>query len=143
MKVEAFEPKHVAWLENYGGQEYLLPLADDEGLRQLAMHGNHYSFFHEGELIACGGFIKMHELRAQAWALFRSGKPELFLPLHIVMKHLVVTQPFRRIEAFTDPSFKAATRWIKALGFRLETPYKPFFFPDGRGASEWVRFNEA
>ena len=45
------------------------------------------------------------------------------------------------IEAYPDPSFKPSARWVRLLGFELETPFKPFFFPDGRGAAEWVRYN--
>lgn len=46
--------------------------------------------------------------------------------------------PYSRIEVLVDPAFAPAIRWIRLLGFACETPYKPYYLPDGRAAGEWV-----
>lgn len=97
---------------------------------------------HDGEIIACGGLAPAwpdSETRAIAWMLIDRAKPRLFPFIHKNVLRALNEAPYRRIEAFTDPTFKPAERWIRMLGFEIEVPYKPYYFPDGRAAQEWVR----
>lgn len=143
MKVVPFVPEHIDALRDFGSQDYLVTSGSREELGLLVRHGRHLSFFAEDVLIGCAGVTPVHEWRGIAWALLRSGLPESFLALHRNVARELSKEPYARIEAYVDPSFKPAVRWIKLLGFRLETPYKAYFFPDGRGASEWVRCNSS
>ncbi len=97
---------------------------------------------HDGEVLACGGLLPLwpdNEMRAVAWMHLGMSRPEFFTFIHKQVMKVLVESPYKRIEAFTDPTFPLAARWIKLLGFKNETPFKPFYFPDGRAAQEWVR----
>lgn len=138
MRVEEFRLDDLDQLENVGGQEYLVSLTDREKFAFGLKGGNHYSLFSDDMLVACIGFAPVHEWRCTAWALLKGGEPKLFAAVHIVSRRLLRSQPWRRVEAYVDPTFGPAVRWMQLLGFQIETPYKPYYCPDGRGASEWV-----
>jgi hypothetical protein len=57
--------------------------------------------------------------------------------MHRASAGFLAASQFRRIEAFVDPEFKPAMRWIKMLGFELER-FVPYFFKDGSIASQWA-----
>ena len=141
MRMERFKAEDIEKLRDNDGQEYLVSIMDPKMLGNLVSSGDHYSFFAEDVLVGCGGVAKLNDWRGVAWALFQTGKPQYFLGLHRGALQILRAQPFRRIESYVDPTVPQSVRWIKLLGFELETPYKPYFFPDGRGAAEWVFWN--
>jgi hypothetical protein len=124
----------------YGGTE-LLALGketDHERMRDGFVH----SVEHQGKIIACGGLIPVWPdctVRAAAWGLLSKDIASLFPFIHKNVLRVMDESPFNRIEAHTNPNFPPAERWIRMLGFEIETAWKPFFFPDGSGAQEWRR----
>lgn len=140
MRAEVFALKHIDALADHGGQEYLVTAMAPEDVARLTAKGTHLSFFAGDVLIGCAGVVPVHEWRGVSWALIRSGLPEHFLGFHRGVLAALRAEAYQRVEAYVDPTMSTAERWMRALGFRIETPYKPFYFPDGRGASEWVRY---
>jgi hypothetical protein len=116
--------------DNYGGQEYIAPF-----LGSMEARGGFAAFYGE-TFVGCGGIIKVSEYRGQAWVILNAGDWP-FIQLHRAIIKGLRDNDYRRIEAFVDPTFEPAIRWMKMLGFECETPYKPFLMPDGRGMSEW------
>lgn len=140
MRVERFVVEDMALLSNHGGQGDLVELMPVGEMEKLTSTGAHYSLFIGDELIACVGASELNRYRAAVWALFQSGRPETFLAVHRTGLRLLRALPYQRLEAYVDPTNPAAVRWIGQLGFRCEVPFRPYFFPDGRGASEWALY---
>lgn len=95
-------------------------------------------------VIACGGLLPVwpnNTTRAMAWMLLANDLGPNFTFIHRAVLKVLNDSPFDRVEAHIDPKFPPAERWIRMLGFRIETPWKPFFFPDGSAAQEWIRIS--
>jgi hypothetical protein len=132
-----FEPAHVRAMKNFDAQGSLLENVSDAALESLKGMGTCWTFMHKGEVLCCAGFIRANNWRAQAWVLFQKTEPRLFLPLHWAIAEKIVEGGFVRVEAYTNPMHVNAERWMRTLGFEIMVPYRPLFFPDGSGASEW------
>jgi len=141
MRVEKFLPGDIAKLEDHSWQKSLIPLMNMDQLDDLTRTGAHISVFDGDILIGCGGVVEINDWRGGVWSLLRDGRPQNFLGLHRASVRLLQSLPYKRIEGYVDPTIPEAVRWIRLLGFRLEMPYKPYFFPDGRGAAEWAFYN--
>ena len=133
----------IELFQNYGGQDYLVPLMEREKLVDMVASGSHYTILAEDRILACGGFAPANPYRAVAWALLSEGTPQRFPAVHRMIGRLLNEQPWRRIEAYVDPGFAPAMRWARMLGFELVVPFRPLFYPDGRGAAEWVFYPRA
>ncbi|MDP2618648.1 MAG: hypothetical protein Q8P46_00485 [Hyphomicrobiales bacterium] len=140
MRTEEFRVEDLDRLKNFGGQEYLVPLVDRGQLATAIQLGAHYSFWSGDDLVGCAGIIPVHEWRAVTWALLQQGETRRFAGLHRAVSAVLRAQSYPRIEAYVDPAFAPAMRWTAMLGFEIETAFKPFWFPDGRGAAEWVLY---
>lgn len=141
LRLVAFEPEHALGMKNYGGQESLFSSATLQSLKQLAEAGPSWTGFIDDRLIACAGLIRANQMRAQAWALLQNtGNVRDFIHLHRTVQNVFASSGFRYIETFTDPLHITATRWVRAIGFKVVVPYRPYFFPDGRGATEWALY---
>lgn len=143
MRVERFRVEDIDLFQNYGGQDDLVRLMPRDQVATIISTGNHYSLYSGDRIVACIGFVPVHEWRCTVWTLLQDGLPELFAGIHIVVRRLIREQPWARIEAYVDPMSVPAVRWVTLLGFECETPLKPYFMPDGRAASEWVFFKRA
>jgi hypothetical protein len=133
-----FEPAHVRAMRNFDAQASLLRNVPDSELLVLSRMGQCWTFMHGEEVLCCAGFIQANKWRAQAWVLFQKTSPRLFLKLHYAIRDKIIEGGYSRIEAYTNPQHVNAQRWMRAIGFELVVPYKPLFFPDGSGASEWA-----
>lgn len=138
--VHPFRPDHIGAFTNHAGQEHLVEALPAEELDRATSTGAHYTLKAGSQVVACMGVVHINDYRASAWTLLQRLAPARFISVHRAAWHLLRIQPYMRIEAYVDPTMAPATRWMRMLGFRLETPYKPFFFPDGRGAAEWVLY---
>lgn len=143
MRVEAFRVEDLDRIDNFGGQESLVASLPRDEVAAAICNGNHYSLFSGARLAACIGFLPLNEWRCTAWSVLRSGMPELFPAVHKAARRLLLEQPWPRTEIYVDPRSERAMRWAQLLGFSLETAYKPYFFPDGSPASEWVFLKSA
>jgi RimJ/RimL family protein N-acetyltransferase len=140
MDVIAFEPAHIAQLMNYGGQEDLVGYFTERDVNDLAERGPAWSGIVDGQVVACAGLIECHKFRATGWGLFAKTTPQAFMAIHRASRRRILDSGYRRIEAYVDPRSQPAMRWVKALGFKLERSYIPYFFPDGSGAMEWALY---
>ena len=143
MRMERFRIEDIDRIGNFGGQDDLVRAMPRDQIAAVIQSGNHYSLYSGDYLAACFGFVPANGWRCMGWTLLQSGAPELFSAIHKPIKQAMIKQPWARIEAYVDPTSERAMRWVRLLGFTLETPppYKPFFFPDGRTAAEWAFYN--
>lgn len=144
MIVVDFLPEHILELQNYGGQEHLVKTARPEDNAELKRRsqGSSITVMKDSRPIACGGIAANTPYRGLVWAVFQKTTPSDFVFIHKASVGVIQNSPLKLIEAYVDPRFKQAMRWIKMLGFTLQRPYVPLFFADGSGASAWVLFKE-
>jgi hypothetical protein len=138
MKIISFQPDHIKQFKNYGGQEIRVGEVDEKEVHELKQFGEAYTAVKNNMIIGCAGVIPCTKFRAAAWGLFQRTTHSDFLFVHRKTKEFLENTQYIRIEAYVDPGFYAAVRWIEMLGFKLERPYIPLFFPDGSGASAWA-----
>lgn len=138
IRLRPFRADDTKLLEIYGAQEWIRPYF--EALASEAETGNAVSVFCGPDFLGCAGCSEVHPLRAVAWAIFVPGFPRHFLGIHRRTCAFLTQalETYARIEAYIDPEFPEAVRWVKLLGFREECGRKPYFFPDGRAGAEWV-----
>lgn len=123
-------------MPNADGQEALIGKLSLGELESVAQTGKAVRV--DSVAIACFGVQKLHDYRGIAWALLARGYPKHFVSIHRAAVEVLREAPYPRIETYADPMVPESGRWLAMLGFTLETAYKPFIFPDGRGAAEWV-----
>jgi RimJ/RimL family protein N-acetyltransferase len=142
VRLVKFEPEHLERFANYGGQEALvLALKGKErDLEMLSARGTAWSGFVDERIAGCGGLFPLNDYRATAWAVFARGRAGDFLAVDRAVRRGLRESAYKVIDAYVDPLSPRALRWIASLGFKLVNPYKPYIFPDGRGASEWARY---
>lgn len=138
MRLVPFEPDHIHKFFNYGGQDHLVSAFSVQDLEDLRSKGEAFTAMKDDRVLGCGGLQRANNFRATAWGLFQRTTPTDFLFVHRAICNGIKTSHYKRIEAYVDPKMYPAMRWIEMLGFKLERPYIPFFFPDGSGASAWA-----
>lgn len=136
-EVKPFSPEHVDELRGSAAETWIRPLLN---AKNITATGYDWSGFWNGRLVGCAGFVSIYPqpVRAVAWAILTPLARDCFGHVHRAVKQAIAEAPFNRIEANVDLRLDAGHRWAKALGFRLETPFKALWLPDGRPVSEYV-----
>ena len=130
---------HLAWLEETGDAEGGMSLLGDEERKHLARMPS-YTALHGGGVIACAGTLPQWPGRSIAWAyLHKNSGPHMRFITVAVRNHLAMIKG--RIEATVRCDFSAGHRWMKMLGFMVETAVLPLYGPEGEAHTAYVRFN--
>jgi hypothetical protein len=141
MRVERFRPEDVQALKDFAGQEDIVRLVSHEELLLMIGEGSFaYSLYDGDVLVACVGAVRCTDYRAAGWVLLQTGHTKSFIGITRTVKRLLAALPFKRIETYVDPANSKAIRWARLCGLTCERAYCPYYFPDGRGASEWVLY---
>ncbi len=123
---------------------YLNTLITDEIMEQHEKNQFSFSIIRksDGKPLACAGVHVYWQGRGEAWTIFaRELKSELVL-VHRAIKRYLEVCPVKRIEAAVDFEHSVSHRWIKSLGFTLESPRLRAFRADGGDVSMYVRIRE-
>lgn len=89
--------------------------------------------------IAAAGVTPRWNGVAVAWAVL-SVEAGPFLPsITKRCRAMLDAAPFRRIEATAACNFPEAERWLRMLGFELETPWAEGYTPDGQDVAIFKR----
>jgi hypothetical protein len=142
IEVVPFEPEHVEMFQNYGGQENLVHHFTPAQLLELKSSGFARSAISRGHVVGCSGLIELSKFRAVTWSLFEENRTNDLLAMFLRIRRYLRQCDYKRIESYIDPNRPLAIRWIQMLGFQLERPFIPYFFPDGSGAMAWVLYPE-
>lgn len=137
MHAVPFKAIHLAVLAVQPAQRWMLPYIDDPA----ALEGEHaYTLVRDGWPIVCCGAAPLWPGRAYAWC-FLSERIDaaLFPQVQKWAKRFLAELPFRRIEAACDPDWAPGHRWLRSLGFTLETPRAEGFEVDGRAAALYAK----
>lgn len=117
----------------------MLPIFENPEYGEWLASQESYSAIRGGQVVACGGVIQVWEGRAQVWGLLgrNLGGSGMVALTRLVMEKLEGFK-YRRIEATCDVNFSQAHRWLKMLGFTMETPCMKAFRPDGGDESMYI-----
>lgn len=139
MELVRFKPEHAHQIQEQEATAYLRPMISEAHLAVLAAQEHSYTIMRGGLPIACGGIIQHWPGRYEAWAMLEASRPKDFLTIHNATRRFLQTQIHTRIEAVVECGFQAGHRWLRLLGFDLESPYMRRYGPDGRDYSMYVR----
>lgn len=96
----------------------------------------------EGEaVLAIGGIVPRWEGVGMAWAWLSQGWKRHARAITYEVARNLSLAPYRRIEAAVLCDYAGGHRWIKRLGFELETPCARNWGDDGRDYSLYVRLS--
>jgi hypothetical protein len=144
MQILPFRPDHIHELADFGGQEWARILTGPEQLERL-LSGPAFSGAISGQIVGSAGIGSLSGRRGYAWAVLSEQATQHPVPVHRAARRFLhsadCASQFSRVEAYVDPAFVAAVRWVTALGFQCETP-EPMqkFFPNGGPALMFAYF---
>lgn len=105
-----------------------------------ALEGPHaFTGLHDGKVIAVAGLADVWPGRALLWSYMGGHAGPHMVAIHKVALRMIAAYEGARIEADVDVDFKPGHRWIKMLGFELETARMRKYRPDGGDMAKYVR----
>lgn len=137
IRVEPFTVDHLRRLDLQDAQQYLAPHVNWDDMKYLCGDGA-FAMVDGDEVVACYGLLPVTAQRAVTWAFLGNAAGKHMLRLTRSAKAVMACSPFPRIEALVDVEFEAAHRWVRLLGFQLETPRKRAYRVDGGDSAEYV-----
>ena len=138
--VVPFRRWHLAWLLADGAAAGGQMQFDIDTLAVLEKQ-NSWTAVLDGDPIACGGLVEQWPGRYTAWTYLnaKSGPHMRFVTRAVAEKLDAVVG---RIETTVRCDFKAGHRWMKLLGFEVETERMKAYGPEGEDHAGYVRFNK-
>lgn len=136
MIVVPFRAEHLRGLvsgDDWMGSEMIVQL---EGSKAV-------TFIADGVVLLCCGAFEMWPGRFLAWARVNAdaARPHV-LAVNREARKFLQSVDARRIEANVACGVEVHHRWLRLLGFKLETDRMPKFFPDGSDAAMYVILKE-
>lgn len=120
MNIIAFKPEHAALMR-------LQPMQAAVSLDETTLiTGPAWTGVADDLPVVCAGFLPIWEGRAMAWALVAADAGRHMAAIHRAALERVRGAGYRRLEAYVDPRFAAARRWVAMLGFEYEGLLKRF-----------------
>lgn len=142
-EVVKFRPEHLTELMNQNEMEHMREFFSDSQKQILAASPHAFSGISgDGRVVVCAGVSVLWENRGSAWAVFNPVCRREFLAIHNAVKRFLSCCPLKRVEAAVDFGFERGHRWIKLLGFSVETERAKAFLPSGNDATLYVRVRE-
>ena len=132
MNVVNFAPDHLKALQLQPAQQWMREMVDDPSYAANLQQGRALTVL-DGDLpLAVFALFTIWPGRAYLCALISAAAGASFLRFHRIALGLLETCGVRRVEATVDGDFQAGHRWLRLLGFSLETPNgMPGYRPDG------------
>lgn len=111
-------------------QSYMMDHIDNINVVELSKISDVWCCEQDGKIVAMGGIVPIWEGRGQAWMLVANVAGVRMTHVHRVVLQKLVSSSCTRIEATVDVGFTQGVRWMKMLGFELES-YMKAYRPDG------------
>lgn len=138
MKIVPYKAEHMAALRLQSAQLCNLnwmPIDQAVQLEQVTS----FTALDGDEVLACAGVLELWPGRGAAWAFMAEGVGKRMLSVHRAVRRYFDVLDFRRLEAEVAVDFEQGHRWMRLLGFELESPRMRGYFPDGSDAALYVR----
>ena len=138
MIVEPYRAEHLHALDLQEAQAYIGPNLTVEHAKALeSVHA--ITATQDGRVLAVGGVIELWPGRAFIWSYLDRQAAKHMIAIHRVAQRMLAGYHGSRIEADVDLDFEPGHRWMKMLGFKLETACMLKYRPDGGAMSKYVR----
>jgi hypothetical protein len=134
-----YRPEHLLALALQPSQQWLGKYATRANAEALERCGNAIAVTDGDKVLAVAGVETYWEGRGMAWAFLAGEVKRDFVAGHRIAKRFLGSFINMRIEAFVECDFAAGHRWLKLLGFEVETPVARKY-QNGRDCSVYVRF---
>lgn len=105
-----------------------------------SLKGNSWSARENDMAIACGGAVEVWPGRYNAWCYMTDRGMRYIRGITQKAKE-VLALPKGRIECTVRVDFEPGHKWMKILGFEVETPLMRAYGPYGEDHVGYVRFN--
>jgi hypothetical protein len=138
LTVEPFKVEHLAELRVQPAQAADLAAVTQDMLRPFEAT-DAWTARCAGEVVLIGGLLEVWAGRAVLWAYVGAGAAPHLVRITKGVRRFIEAAAHKRIETYVDVGFAAGHRWAELLGFKLEAPHMPAFFPDGRNAALYGR----
>lgn len=116
---------HLDDIALQAGQHDMVEFLEQDGYAEMleAVDGS-YSVFKDGVLMGCGGLASQGNGRALAWTLITAMcEGTDMIAVTKIVRDAIVNSKYRRIEAIVRGDFEAGHKWMRLLGFKLETEH--------------------
>lgn len=138
--VVPFRRWHLAWLleagEAAGGQ-----MQFDIDTVTVLERSNSWTVVVDGDPMACGGLLMQWPGRHYAWTYLNAkAGPHMGFVTRAVQEKMAQVEG--RIEATVRCDFEKGHRWMRLLGFEVETERMKAYGPAGEDHTAYVRFNK-
>jgi len=127
IEVVAARPEMAKRFQLQSAQQVLGHHADIAILTHAIENGVAMAVVDEGRILAIGGVMKVWDDRGNAWGLLADDIGYAFPTIHRVVKRVLDTSPFQRIEAQVAVGHEAGQRWVRLLGLDHEGRMRAFF----------------
>jgi RimJ/RimL family protein N-acetyltransferase len=132
MNVAELRAEHLDRLSVQPSQAWALPLLRGPGyVDSLLADGDAWVVEHGERVVAAGGIVRLHAQHGEAWTLIAPDAGPHMRRIHRLACEVLDGCPLRRVQAYADPEFRPAQRWLRMLGFELEG-YCAAITPQGR-----------
>ena len=140
MQIVQYQAEHLFRIDLQQSQKHLENHISKELAKGLEREYASFTGLDGDKVIACAGIIKLWEGRCMVWSYLADDAGKYMPAIHKATKRMLDVVEFSRIEAVVDEGFVEGHRWIKMLGFELETqePMRKYM-PNGNGAYLYAR----
>ena len=122
MEIVPFKAEHLRALSLQDAQAYLDGMITEADAQALEAQDIAYTGLVDGRPIVCAGIIVQWVGRAIAWAYLSREAGQHMPAIHRAVKRMFGALDIPRIEAHVTAGFEPGHRWVRMLGFKLETP---------------------
>lgn len=135
-----FRAEHLGTITPQPEQAAELAALTPEQARASELAGEGWSVLVDGKAVACAVLVPASDNRATVWAFIGVDAGPYMRRIFRVATAMFDHSGFRRIEAVVATGFAAGVRWMRLLGFELETPNgMKFFGSNGESYSLYAR----
>jgi len=139
MRVEPYEPEHLATMRIQNAQRNVLPtLHDQVGMLESLPA---VTIFDGDITVACVGAFEFWPGRAMVWSYLSEDARSRLLGLTRIIRRLMEHYDRRRLECEVAFDFAEGHRWARLLGFEVDAPRMRSYFPDGGDCTLYSKVN--
>lgn len=138
MRIAAFKAEDFHAMELQPAQAWVHAHVTPEQIKRVE-GPNSWTGWVGDQVVWCFGWFEIYPTRAVVWALISAQAGPHFAAIHRFGRALVDSLPHKRLETEVDWDFEQGHRWMRMLGFELESPRRRAHRADGGDSAVYVR----
>jgi len=142
-EVVKFKKEHLKNLDEHVFGISVKENMSEAMLKILEKREHCYSILKGETVLGCVGVTEFWQDRAEVWAILKKDMGMDFIEVNSACKKLVAGLPMKRLEAVVNADFEAGIRWMRALGFRLESARMKNYGRDGKDCMLFAKVKDA